>query len=118
MANNDKGLGFSVGLLVGGIIGVVAGILIAPKSGAETRAELVARNAAWRMRAEELAATLRERAAPTIDSVKERMAPAMDSVRERMAPVVDQVSARMNRGAAAEPESAAVASTDEKESRA
>ena len=135
MADNDSSGGFAVGFLAGGIIGVVVGILIAPKAGSETRAELAVRSEAWRTRAEELAATVRERTAPAVDTVRERMAPAVDSVRDRVSPavdsvrdrvgpVVDQVNARIGRGPSEEPEPeselapevAAVASTDEKES--
>jgi gas vesicle protein len=98
MPNNDSGGGFAAGFLAGGIIGVVVGILIAPKSGAETRAELSVRSEGWRTRAEELAATVRERTAPAVDSVRDRVSPAVDSVREQVAPVVDQFNARIGRG--------------------
>jgi gas vesicle protein len=36
----DRGDGFFKGFVIGGIIGAVAGILLAPKSGKETREEL------------------------------------------------------------------------------
>jgi len=36
----DRGDGFFKGFVIGGIIGAVAGILLAPKSGRETREEL------------------------------------------------------------------------------
>ena len=31
MANNDRGMSFAMGMLVGGIVGTVVGLLIAPK---------------------------------------------------------------------------------------
>ena len=37
---SDRGDGFFKGFVIGGIIGAVAGILLAPKSGRETREEL------------------------------------------------------------------------------
>ena len=41
MSDKNGGGGFLIGLLVGGIIGGLVGLLLAPKSGAETRAELL-----------------------------------------------------------------------------
>ena len=69
MANNDEGggVGFWTGFLVGGVVGLVAGVLFAPKSGEETRALIGEKTAEWRDRAEELAATARERARSAVD---------------------------------------------------
>ena len=97
MADNGNGSSFTLGLVLGGILGTVVGILIAPKPGSETRAELAVRSEVWRSRAEELAATLRERVGPAVEGVRERMGPAVEGVRERVGPVVEQVSARVGR---------------------
>ena len=56
MANNDDGGNFIAGFLFGGIVGVIVGILLAPKAGVETRAELSGQSEVWRDRAEEIAA--------------------------------------------------------------
>ncbi len=45
MASNDSD--FALGFLVGGIVGTVVGILIAPQSGAVTRADLAERSEEW-----------------------------------------------------------------------
>ena len=88
MANNDNnGNSFTLGFLLGGIIGAIVGVRLAPKSGAETRADLAVRSEELRDKAEDLAATVRE-----------RVGPAMETVRERMGPVVDDVSARIRHG--------------------
>ena len=73
MAKKDNGGGFTVGFLTGGIIGVVIGILIAPKPGAQTRSELAEQSEAWRSRAEELAATVRDKSGPAIDNIRDRI---------------------------------------------
>ena len=97
--------GFSTGLLVGGIIGTVVGILIAPKSGSETRSELLDRSEYIRGRAEELSAAVKEtlgptidqlseRISPTVDVAKDKVSPVMDVVREKVTPLVEQVNAR------------------------
>ena len=111
MANNDSGMSFAMGMLVGGIVGTVVGLLIAPKPGAELRSDLTEQSQALRIRAEEIAAqmrervrpaveTARERVGPAVEEVRERIAPAVDSVRERVTPLVEQARARAGRGAA------------------
>ena len=91
MANNDNGSSFSFGFLLGGIIGVLIGVMLAPRSGSEMRSDLADRSEAWRTRAEEMAARVRERVGPTVESAKERVAPAVENVRSRIAPAMDTV---------------------------
>ena len=59
--DDNKGGGLLVGLLIGGAVGFVAGMMLAPKSGEETRALLLERGNEWRDKAEELAAATKER---------------------------------------------------------
>ena len=61
--NGDGGHGFLAGFLMGGAVGFLAGILLAPKSGEETRAIIMERGSEWRDKAGELAAAARERIA-------------------------------------------------------
>ena len=61
MAAKEGGPGFLMGVLAGGVLGFIAGILLAPKSGEETRAMLIERGSEWKDKAEELAADARER---------------------------------------------------------
>ena len=89
MANDGNGGSFVTGFVLGGVIGAVVGILLAPKPGSETRTELLERSEAWRLRAEELAAQLRERVGSTVEGV-----------RERGTPVAEQVSPRVGRRSA------------------
>ncbi len=65
----SKGSGFALAFLVGGIVGTVVGILIAPQSGTETRADLAKRREAWRRRGEDL----RARVSPLVETVRDRM---------------------------------------------
>ena len=97
MANSDNGSSFVVGFLVGGLVGAVVGLMLAPRSGSDTRAELAGRSEAWRTRAEEMAANLRERVGPTVETARERINPAVESVMERVNPVIDQVNTRLGR---------------------
>ena len=67
MARNDSD--FALGFLVGGIVGTVVGILIAPQSGAVTRADLAERREAWRRRSEDL----RARVSPVVGAVRDHI---------------------------------------------
>ena len=98
MANDDSGGSFVTGFLLGGIVGAIVGILLAPKAGSETRAELAQQTEALRERAEEVAAKVREAIGPTVEVVREHVGPAMEGVRERVAPVAEAVTARVGRG--------------------
>ena len=104
MADSDSGGSFIAGFLLGGIVGTLVGILLAPKPGSETRADLLVQSEALRERAEELAARVRERVGPAVEGVRERVGPAVEGVRERVAPVAERVTSRTGRRAA-KPES-------------
>ena len=69
MAGNG-GQGFGTGLILGATIGALAGLLLAPRPGEETRAQMLERTAGLRERAEELAAEARERVREAIDEGK------------------------------------------------
>ena len=84
MAENDSGGSFTTGFLIGAIAGGIAGILMAPKTGTETRAQLVEQSETWRAKAEEAAANLRERVGPTVDEIRDRVAPMAEQVGVRM----------------------------------
>ena len=55
MADNDSGMAFVSGFLLGGLVGAAIGLLLAPKSGAETRAGIAEHSDEWRHRAEDIA---------------------------------------------------------------
>ena len=61
--------GFGTGLVLGGAIGLLAGLLLAPKAGEQTRAEMVERTAGLRQRAEDMTADFRERVRETVREV-------------------------------------------------
>jgi gas vesicle protein len=61
MASDNRGPGFSTGLILGALIGALAGLLLAPRPGEETRAQVKERTAGLRGTAEVLANEARER---------------------------------------------------------
>ena len=67
MGSEHRGPGFGTGLLLGGIIGALAGLLLAPKPGEETRAQVMERTAGLRQKAEELTAEARERVREAVE---------------------------------------------------
>lgn len=112
--SSKKGV-LAVGVIAGGLAGALIGLLIAPKKGSETRADMKVRTTALRSRAVELASRGRsqagERASVSIAAVKERAAPIYSGVRERISPVLGQT------GAPANEESREGTERDESESR-
>lgn len=90
---NDGG-GFTTGLLLGGIIGAFVGILIAPKPGSETRAQLWEKSDYLRERAEDISSTVIETVGPAIDTLSEKVGPAIENARELLTPTVDNPNER------------------------
>ena len=111
MADNDSGIAFVSGFLLGGLVGAAIGLLLAPKSGAETRAGIAEHSDEWKHRAEDIAGQISHNITPAIDNLRHQVAPAVEVVRERMgmeppAPPVEQEMASANgaNGVEAEPE--------------
>jgi len=101
MADNDSGIAFVSGFLLGGVLGAAVGMLLAPKSGADTRADIAEQSDVWRQRAEEMAAQINASITPTIENVRQEVTPAVDVVRERMGmePLADTTSTTDTEGA-------------------
>ena len=57
--DHQSGPGFGTGLIIGSLLGAIAGIMFAPKPGDETRAQVLEKTAGLRDRAEELAGEAR-----------------------------------------------------------
>lgn len=81
MANGgSNGGGFSAGLMFGALVGVAAGLLLAPKSGAETRAALWEQTQGARERFPETLDTLQDR----IEDLQSDLTRLAEIVRQRM----------------------------------
>ncbi|MDA0987990.1 MAG: YtxH domain-containing protein [Chloroflexi bacterium] len=70
MASEERGPGFGIGLILGGVIGALAGLILAPGPGEETRTQFMGRTAGLRQKAEELRAAARERVREVIEEGK------------------------------------------------
>ena len=92
--SKDNGGGFSSGLILGAIIGAVAGILMAPKPGSETRSELMEKSDYWREKAEQLSDLVVDRLGPTLEAVRENVPPTFENMKSRVDPLIEQVNSR------------------------
>lgn len=86
MANGNGSGGFAAGMLFGMIVGGAAGLLLAPKSGAETRATL------W-----EQTQGARERLPDTLDNLQDRLESLQDDL-SRLGDIVRERVQMANRG--------------------
>jgi len=90
----DNGGSFSVGLILGAIIGTVVGILMAPKPGSETRSELLEKSDYWREKAERFSDIIVERLGPTFETVRDNVPPTIENMKARIDPLIEQVNSR------------------------
>ena len=74
------GKGNAGSFLIGFVVGAAVGLLLAPKPGAETRADLADYGEVVRERAEEAAARVRERMGPSVESIREAVAPVIEQM--------------------------------------
>ena len=95
MASDDSGGGFVTGFLIGGIVGAAIGMLLAPKPGTQTRAELAEQRQIWKERAEELAARVIDSAGPTVDKLRERVGPITERMMSRLDKETDETPGRV-----------------------
>ena len=66
--------------VLGFVAGAVVGVLLAPKPGSETRADLADYGEVVRERAEEVAARVRERVGPSVESLRETVGPVIEQM--------------------------------------
>jgi hypothetical protein len=59
-------------LLMGGIIGTIAGLLLAPRAGSDVRRQLAERTGPWRTAAVDMAGQVRRRVGPMIEQFRSR----------------------------------------------
>jgi gas vesicle protein len=84
MVRNNGGSGSTTRFIVGALVGVVAGMLLAPKPGRETRGVIGEQARNWRDRANYQAGRLQERANEQARRFRERGAQQAEILRERM----------------------------------
>lgn len=83
--DDTKGIGgFLVGFILGGLVGLAVGILLAPQSGEETRTVLREKGIELKVRAEDLTEEGRARLEEAIEEGKEAAAKKRDELTKRL----------------------------------
>ena len=89
MASNNKGGALLVGMVIGGVIGSVTGLLLAPRSGKQTRQLLKKSADALPELAEDLATTLQLQADSLSEVTQRNWQGTLDRLREAIAAGVE-----------------------------
>lgn len=96
MARDKRsGASFIIAFILGSLMGLITGIMLAPKSGSETRRELQDIREGLRTRAGEVASTLQSQVVPGVEDTGGRLGPTIVGARERVTSGVEEVSARV-----------------------
>jgi gas vesicle protein len=90
--DNDTDFGaFLAGILVGGLIGAAAALLLAPQSGEETRTMIKDKSIELKEKASETAEEALDKANKTLEETRTKLTSSMDDLRTR----VDELSASL-----------------------
>ena len=85
MSDSDNSIGaFLAGILIGGLVGAAAALLLAPQSGEETREQI-----------REKSIELRDRAEVTLDEAKTRVGQSVETARVKADEISQQVKQKM-----------------------
>lgn len=88
----DRGIYITLGVLVGAVAGMAAGLLTAPKSGKETRDELRLRAKQSKEIAKQQLAAARDTTAEKLHKVLDKSKDAADSAKQTADRITDQVA--------------------------
>jgi gas vesicle protein len=85
MSENGGEIGaFMAGFVIGGLVGTATALILAPQSGAETRAQIAAKGDEWRRVGEEQYNEYRAQAESTVGDVQERARIVLDEGKSRV----------------------------------
>jgi gas vesicle protein len=77
--NRNEGYGFPIWFIFGALVGVAAGMLLAPRSGSAMREAIGDQAGRWREKAGEQAGRLRESASERTSAFRNRMSDQIDN---------------------------------------
>lgn len=96
MAKRESGsLDFLAGFIVGGAIGAIAGILLAPRSGEETRAQITERGIELRNELEKQAGVVQESVPTFVEQQRGRVQEAIEKGKEAAAKKRQEIIAQL-----------------------
>lgn len=91
MSNQQKGKQFLIGAAVGGVLGAVAALLLAPKSGKELRADIANQAQAVSEKTQQVAGTISQKTQEVAKTVGEHTTEWYEKAKDVTANVVDGV---------------------------
>ena len=95
--NSSSDIGaFLAGFVIGGLVGAAAALIMAPQSGEETRAQIVARGQELRHAGEERLGEYRAKTGEYVADARERIQDAGTQAQERARIVLDEGRTKMN----------------------
>lgn len=98
MSDNGGDIGaFMAGFVLGGLVGAATAFILAPQSGAETRAQIAAKGDEWRIAGEEQLHEYRTLAETRIGEVRGRVEDTSGAVQEKARIVLDEGKSRVSR---------------------
>jgi gas vesicle protein len=95
MSRNRGGVEFLAGLFIGGMLGALLGLLLAPQSGEETRAQLAERGIELRDELEKKSGEIQERIPTMIDEQRSRVEDAIEKGKEAAARKRQEILAQL-----------------------
>jgi len=93
---NSGGTEFLLGLFVGGMLGAVIGLLLAPRSGEEMRSQLAERGIELRSEFQKRAGELQERVPAFVEEQRERVEEAIEKGKEAAAKKRQDILAQLD----------------------
>jgi gas vesicle protein len=92
MAENDNAFGsFLAGILIGGLVGAAAALLLAPQSGEETRTQIKDKSIEIRDRAEVTLEGAKVRVNESVEATRVKVDELSQQVKQKMAPATSDV---------------------------
>jgi gas vesicle protein len=108
MSDNDSGIGaFFAGVLIGGLVGAAAALLMAPQSGEETRRTIGRYGNEFRDRAQDSLDDARDRAEATVADARRRGERIIEEARERAEKIMRESRERARAESAGDAQTAA-----------
>lgn len=92
---NSGGLDFMAGLFIGGVLGALIGLLLAPQSGEETRAQISERGIELRGELQKRAGELQEKMPTFVDEQRTRVEEAIEKGKEAAAKKRQEILAQL-----------------------
>lgn len=97
MSDSSSDIGaFLAGFVMGGLVGAATALILAPQSGAETRAQIASKGEELRLASEQQIQEYREAASTAVSDAKVRVNESSKQIQEQARIVLDEGKAKVN----------------------